>query len=204
MGNKWKKRRNSFARKVGKKGPIKKRILIVCEGGKTEPNYFRCFRVSSAVVEVLGEGYNTESLVWRAIEKRDEAKENDAEFQKVWCVFDKNSFPALNFNNALALARQENIKVAYSNEAFEIWYLLHYDYIDSALSRDQYGRMLTSRLGYTYEKNSEDMYEGLLNRQEDAIRNSERLLQNYNPQNPARDNPSTTVHLLVNELNTYI
>lgn len=181
MSKKWKKRRNSFKRKVGKRGPIKKRILIVCEGGKTEPNYFRCFRVSSAVVEVLGASYNTLSLVRRAIVKRDEAKENDTEFQIVWCVFDKNSFPSLNFNNALSLARQENIKVAYSNEAFEIWYLLHYDYIDTALSREQYKQMLTDRLGYTYEKNSEDMYKELLDKQENAIRNSERLLQNYNP-----------------------
>lgn len=204
MAKSWKKRRNVFYRKVGKRGPIKKRILIVCEGGKTEPNYFRSFRASSAVIEVLGEGYNTVSLVESAIERRDKAKEDNKEFQETWCVFDRNSFPAVNFNNALTLAIQENIKVAYSNEAFEIWYLLHFNYIDAALSREQYSQMLTNRLGYPYIKNSEDMYDELLNRQEDAIRNSERLLQNYNPHNPERDNPSTTVHLLVNEINHHI
>ena len=75
MRKKWKKRKNTFYRKVGKRGSTKKRILIVCEGEKTEPNYFLCFRVSSAVVEVVGEGYNTVSLVERAISKRDKAKE---------------------------------------------------------------------------------------------------------------------------------
>ena len=32
------------------KGEPKKRILIVCEGTKTEPNYFRSFKVKSSVV----------------------------------------------------------------------------------------------------------------------------------------------------------
>jgi hypothetical protein len=203
MGKSWKKRRNTFDRKVGKKGPLKKRILIVCEGERTEPNYLRCFRVSSAVIEVVGEGYNTVSLVQRAIERRDKAKKDGIEFQEVWCVFDRDDFPVANFNNALTFARQEKIKVAYSNEAFEIWYLLHFDYIDAALSRQQYAQKLGQRLGFPYKKNSKDIYEELLNRQKDAIRNAEKLLQIYNPPNPIRNNPSTTVHLLVNELNSH-
>ncbi len=204
MGRNFRKRRNAIKRKIWQRGPLKKRILIVCEGSRTEPYYFRCFRVSSAVVEVVGEGYNTESLVERAIEIRERAKDDDKEFQEVWCVFDRDSFPAVNFNSALFLARQENIFVAYSNEAFEIWYLLHFDYIDAALNREGYKQMITDRLGYTYQKNSERMYEEILSKQEDAIRNAERLERNYNPPNPSIDNPSTTVNLLVRELNKYI
>jgi hypothetical protein len=64
--------------------------------------------------------------------------------------------------------------------------------------------MLTDRLGIPYRKNSTDIYGELLNRQNDAIRNAERLLQQYNPVDPLRNNPSTTVHLLVNELNSHI
>jgi hypothetical protein len=115
MGKSWKNRRNSFRRKVGSKGPLKKRILIVCEGERTEPNYLRCFRVSSAVIQIVGTGYNTISLVQNAIEIRDKAQKNDIEFQVVWCVFDRDSFPADTFNNALILARKEKINVAYSN-----------------------------------------------------------------------------------------
>jgi hypothetical protein len=32
----------------------KPRILIACEGGKTEPNYFRAFRPANVVVHGLG------------------------------------------------------------------------------------------------------------------------------------------------------
>jgi hypothetical protein len=201
MGKSWKKRRDVFRRKVGTKGPIKKRILIVCEGERTEPNYLSCFRVSSAVIKIVGTGYNTVSLVQSAIKMRNKANKKDTRFQEVWCVFDRDSFPAVNFNNALILAGKDKINVAYSNEAFEIWYLLHFDYIDAGLSRQQYSQMLTDRLGYPYRKNSTDIYDQLLDKQDDAIRNAEKLLQQYYPPNPLNNNPSTTVHLLVNELN---
>jgi hypothetical protein len=37
-----------------------------------------------------------------------------------------------------------------------------------------------------------------------VIGNAERLLAEYDPRDPERDNPSTTVHLLVRELNKSI
>jgi len=48
------------------------------------------------------------------------------------------------------------------------------------------------------------MYDRLLTRQPDAIRNAQTLLDSYGPaHNPEKDNPCTTVHLLVQELNQY-
>lgn len=47
-------------------------ILIVCEGRNTEPSYFRQFKLSSAIIKTVGEGYNTISLVKRAIELAEE------------------------------------------------------------------------------------------------------------------------------------
>jgi len=105
------------------------------------------------------------------------------------------------FNNAITLAQKRGMRAAYSNQAFEIWYLLHFHYHDTALSRDLYGDKLSECLEIKYEKNSINMFELLESKQNDAIRNAERLLQSYNPHNPARDNPCTTVHYLVQELN---
>jgi hypothetical protein len=48
------------------------------------------------------------------------------------------------------------------------------------------------------------LYQELLPKQEEAIHNAERLLGIYNPQNPAADDPSTTVYRLVKELNRFI
>jgi len=159
--------------------------------------YFKKFRVSKKIIEVIGIGANTLSLVKEAIKLNQKG-----DYDQVWCVFDKDSFTVENFNNALSLARQKGIDTAYSNEAFELWYLLHFDYHNSAITRGTYKSRLSGRLGFTYKKNNPDMYDLLEDKQGDAIRNATKLLQEYGDQHrPAHDNPSTTVHLLVQALN---
>ncbi|MBI4770740.1 MAG: RloB domain-containing protein, partial [Chloroflexi bacterium] len=151
------------------------------------------------VIDVYGLGDNTVGLVERALELR-----RDEDYDQVWCVFDRNSFPAERFNAALALAEKEGLRVAYSNEAFEIWYLLHFNYYDTAMSRNDYIKKLNEHLGHRYEKNSETIYGELGNRQPEAMRNARRLLEQYSPPRPVKDNPSTTVHLLVKQLNRFV
>lgn len=185
-------------RVVDERAPIE-RFLIVCEGEKTEPNYFRAFRVSPAVVDVRGVGANTLRVVERAVS---EAARGD--YDQVWCVFDRDSFPADQFNGALRLAEKHKFRVAYSNEAFELWYLLHFAFIDAAISRSAYPDRLTQLLGHPYQKNLVALYGELRERQPTAIQNAERLLGRYQPPCPERDNPSTTVHLLVKELNRFV
>jgi RloB-like protein len=203
MGKKrapWERSSNRHQRKVDTRN-IRERFLIVCEGAKTEPNYFKSFRVNRTIFEadIRGFGYNTLSLVNKAIELKAED-----DYDQVWCVFDRDSFPAQIFNAAFDKAKREGIKIAYSNEAFELWYLLHFQYYDSAIKRKEYERMLTKLLGHKYEKNSENIYEELIDLQADAIRNAKRLHASYSPRNPERDNPSTTVFELVEALNKFI
>src|SRR5207245_7644192 len=87
------RRRPYSERKVGVRELIP-RFLIVCEGERTEPNYFGSFRVPRDVVaiEVRGTGYNTVRLVRKAIQLKREDSENS--YEQVWCVFDRDSFPA--------------------------------------------------------------------------------------------------------------
>jgi hypothetical protein len=155
--------------------------------------------VPKEVINVVGLGDNTVRIVEEAIRR----KAVDW-FDQVWCVFDRDSFPVEQFNAAIELARVNQIEVAYSNESFELWYLLHFNYYDAALSRTDYVGRLTRELDHRYEKNDRSMYDELLARQPAAIRNAERLLNSYIPSNPAYDNPATTVHLLVIQLNRFI
>ena len=192
-------RRRSYSDRVIETREPKERFLIVCEGAKTEPSYFRNFRVPKNVVEIHGIGDNTLGVVEEAIRLK-----NNEKYDQVWCVFDRDSFPAARFNVAFTLANGNDVKIAYSNEAFELWYLLHFNYYDSGMSRKQYGDKLTELLGFKYEKNSDSIYDEILDKQSAAIKNAERLLAAYNPQNPEKDNPSTKVHLLVIELNKFI
>jgi hypothetical protein len=187
-------------RKVGNRKLIPT-FLIVCEGEKTEPNYFRSFPVSTRPeIDIVGAGCETIAVVNRAKKLREHRS-----YDRVWCVFDRDPSKVNNtkqrFNDAMQLARKEGIEVAYSNECFEIWYLLHFNFYNTPIPRSDYGKMLTKLLGYDYEKNSDDMYTVLEERQTQAIKYAQKLLVSYNPHNPESDNPATTVHLLVEELN---
>lgn len=187
------KRRKNFR-------PVRKSFLIVCEGEKTEPNYFTSFRVPKRIFDVYGIGANTESLVRQTIAIRDN---QGTAYDEVWCVFDRDSFPLENFNNALVLAENNDIEVAYSNEAFEIWYLLHFHYHDSATGRDRYKAMLTERLGFRYKKNDPAIYDHLEPMQDAAIKNAKKLEKSYPRLRPGYDNPCTRVYKLVEKLKAH-
>jgi RloB-like protein len=195
--------KSKFAR--GRKEPSKptrKTYLIFCEGEKTEPNYFKAFRKGAKVEEfsVLGTGRNTKSIITYALRLR--KLDDYAVYDEVWCVFDKDSFTPEQFNTAIQQAYSKNIKVAYTNQAFELWYLLHYEYCESALDRDSYKTRLTSYLRKEYEKNDPKMYEILQPKQADAIRNAKRLVQMHTSNSPAEHNPVTLVYELVEALNS--
>lgn len=192
-------RRRSNDRPVNQRA-VGPKILIVCEGERTEPNYFKAFPIHPSVLDIRGIGDNTVFLVRQAVA----IKNSEGPFDAIWCVFDRDSFPATYFNQALTLARQNGIDVAYSNEAFELWYILHYDYLDTGIGREQYRQRLTELRGKWYEKNDATIYVELLDKQATAIRNAKRLLAQYEPANPEQDKPSTTVHLLVQVLNDYL
>ena len=180
-----------------------RRFLIVCEGEKTEPNYFRKFPENPEVydrIDIHGTGYNTVSLVKEAIRLKNEAQIRKEPYIEVWCVFDKDDFTIEQFQSAITLARKNQISCAYSIEAFELWYLLHYNYYDSALSRDQYKEKLTELLGKTYIKNEEGIYYLLQKRQNIAIQNARKLFALQCTLPLPEQNPITTVFWLVERL----
>jgi len=176
---------------------IRQRFLIVCEGKKTEPNYFEQFRVPGLVIQLARTGRNTISLVEEAINLKQED-----DYDQVWCVFDKDEFSINQFEQAIQVAINNGMKVAYSNQSFELWYVLHFCYMQNANGRAAYIRMLSRPdfLGFKYKKNNPDMYQILLPKINIAINNARRLLREYHPPRPGRDDPSTLVYKLVLEL----
>jgi len=187
-------------RKVDTK-EVRQRFLIVCEGEKTEPNYFRSFRVPKNVAEidVKGVGENSSKLVNSAKDLKEQE-----DYDQLWCVFDRDSWTPEDFNNAIGNAKNQGFKVAYSNEAFELWYVLHFEFLNTGIPRSDYLQKLNLLLNQRYQKNSEKIYDELFEKQSIAIKNAINLLNQYDPHNPVRDNPSTTVHLLVQELNRFV
>ncbi|TEH59571.1 RloB family protein [Pseudomonas aeruginosa] len=177
--------------------PIKKKVLIVCEGARTEPNYFKSFRVYKDC-HIVGSGSNTLSVVKEAIRLK---KENS--YSEAWCVFDRDSFPASRVKAALNLAERNNIKCAFSNESFELWYVLHFEYLDTQITRADYCKKLTNLLGKKYEKNNASIYEEILDRQDQALKFAKKLEKKILPNGacPANSYPYTTAYKIVERLN---
>ena len=180
-----------------------RKILIVCEGEKTEPLYFKKFPEKPDVFDVLdvkGVGNNTIFVVNKAIELRDKAEKIGEPYIETWAVFDKDDFPQTNFEQAIKFAVENRIKCAYSIECFELWYLLHFNYYNAGMHRNNYFEKLSQLLKAPYTKNKEDMYELLKNKTNIAIKNARKLYIQQCTQPLSKQNPITLVFKLVEKL----
>ena len=191
-----------------------KTFLIVCEG-QTEALYFESFPVVSAEVETHGIGCSKTNLVECTIELSSENK-----YDEVWCVFDMDFKPGQNgqyedFNNAIQLCENENIKCAYSNDAFELWIYLHYHYNDQKNHRTFYYQQLSDFFNINYEREGKrrkfvlKLYQSLVDdvnaSQLDAIARAKTLIKVHDEVTPPHlQNPITHIYLLVEELNLYL
>lgn len=188
------------------------RFLIVCEGKKTEPHYFKSLinNYISAVCEVTieGEGRATVALVDRTLEiKAELERKNAMSFDRVWVVFDKDDFE--DFNDAIKKAHKLGFKSAWTNEAFELWYYLHFEYLDTGINRDAYIEKLEkafrNKMGdnsFKYRKGNPDIYKLLqqYGREDLAKRFAKQLRTLHTGTNYAMHKPCTMVDKLVEEL----
>jgi len=193
-------------------------ILIVCEGKNTEKSYFDQFRLTSAQLVTLGKGYNTISLVNETIRI---STLSDANYEQIWCVFDKDDFPANDFNSAITIAESSGFKAAYSNQAFEYWLILHFeDHQGGPMSRQDYNKKLNeyiNPLGATFDGDGskivtaklfellEQKPEGSeLSRRQIAIKRAKRNYEKFDHSSPANEESSTKVFALVEEILKYL
>lgn len=192
----------------------KSKIIIVSEGKRTEPAYFREFaRLNGnglVVIVVHGLGADPMSVVGRAIEEYEEMarkarKERDsfAKAFEVWAVFDRDEHPQ--FETPIQKAEARNIQVAYSNPCFELWGLLHYWAVDAPLDRHAAQRELRKEHpGYHHQDRPVLDAASMQGKPyEDAVRNADRALARRREEGEARGNPSTTVHRLTEQIRKF-
>ncbi len=140
--------------------------------------------------------------------KKELERKNNFEFDSAWIVFDKDNFKPDLFNAAINESKNKDFKSAWTNEAFELWYLLHFNYVNTGMSRDQYGEKLTEIIkekgekGFKYKKNDEHIYRLLqkYGNEGQAIRYAQKLRQEFYNQKYADHNPCTWVDELVKEI----
>lgn len=198
-------------------------FLIVCEDENTEPAYFSTYKAvipeETLYLESVGAGRDPKGVVeWAIREKQILAKRAKKEVDEVWVVFDKddadkNKTTIRNFEDAFSIAGSNDFKIAYSNEVFELWFLLHFMDVDEniPLPRAEIYRLLKDvfqaidgyeEYEYDHYKVDERTIEIVVNAgdRDAAIERAEKLLVHHGGTAPIAANPSTTVHLLVQEL----
>ena len=197
-------------------------FLIVTEGERTEPLYFKGIQnliqektggvveiVEAPLIDIYGEGCATGKLI--EITERI-VKEAKIMYQNIWIVFDKDDFD--DFDKAIIDGINKGYKIAWSNQSFEYWLYLHFHYSDSALHREDWNEKLNEifkqySLGNgTYQKNYEDIYNmvNIYDGVNTAIKNAKRRMADYEKSmnKPSKYDPGTTVYYLVEELKQYL
>ena len=201
------RKERDIRRKVGVR-PVKKSFLIICEGQNTEPDYFNSFRLTSATVKAVGKGLGTRALVKEAIGIQQEEQRKGKTYDQYWVVFDKDDFPAEDFNLAIREAQSAGFCVAWSNQAFEYWFLLHFHLYQGPLHRSKYPEMLTKLTGMPYSKKAgaaSALYNLLFPKMDTAISHAKTVLEGFQEgTTPAQAESATMVFELAKQLRSYM
>lgn len=209
--------------------------VIYAEGTKTEPKYvdnIKCRvqknqkeREGTINIEIVDEsgGRSPAGLLRYAINDVN-TKRQQYKIDHVWIFYDKDSFNVDEFDNTYSSILAKNVlknegedstdefgtcwHACWSNECFELWVLLHFNFEKSALPRTEYIPKIDKYLkpfGYRYQKNLDNLYDILeeCGSVKDAISNARKL--DAALQNPKKKiNPSTGVYLFVERFTQFL
>lgn len=191
--------------------------LIVTEGTDTEPAYFGAIKEiinkrypEKIHLDVSGEGDNTISLFGRA---KLLAGNISNVYKHVWIVYDTDDFPADHIDRVLQLCVENSTEetmfhAIWSNQCIELWFLLHFSFMQSDIHRTEYWPKLTEHLKQIgageYMKNRKDMYQILYPYMEYAIGNAKRLNALNEGKLPSKAAPGTKVYELIEVLKPYL
>jgi hypothetical protein len=204
------KRADALRREAQKREPYDL-VLIVCEGGKTEPKYLKelrdAFKLSTANIKIAGDecGSSPRSVVDYALTMYRKEKK----YNRVFCVFDKDRHPtykeALERVRTVRMGKGDSIQAITSVPCFEIWILLHFCYTTKAFgSTGSSGSICASVIKTLkkyisdYNKGAGGLFSRLKERMPNAIIHASRLEKHI--EDSESDNPSTKMHELVKYL----
>ncbi len=142
--------------------------LIFCEDENSEPDYIKYFETPLIKINLIRGQKSMNDNLTRTIKyclDNNIMKYIDSELTRInndiiiWSVYDRdknhqiesydNIYPSdIEFNTSIEKAEKYNINTAWSNDAFELWILLHFESIDTenfeVKSRDYYYNQLTN------------------------------------------------------------
>lgn len=221
-------------------------FIIFCEDEVSEPVYFKYFETPLIKINpVEGQKSKIENVVkaishcvdQKLMKVIDGVSTLISDDIQVWCVFDRdaNANETTNtanilFNEAIETAKNRGFKVAWSNDSFELWILLHFMDIDPDLPEsklrvtyydnlteffknvpkpNEYLKNVLKAAGFNYKKHLKSrknfrniVRDEMIHRTQDAIDRAKVLEEYHSNANKENHekNPYTLVHHLISEL----
>lgn len=204
--------------------PVHPKIFIWTHTKKAEIEYFKSFKDHFELILLIVDQKicATPWILIKEIIKRKNSqlqlgKISEEDNDQVWCVFDVDDFyqeDSKKFLQAITDAHRNNIRIAYTNECFELLFLLHFEKPNYSIAR---GDEIEKKIQQAFKKNqlgdfkkNQNVFKTLLPFQDQAIKNARGLIpKKYIEINWANvlhgnGNPSTSVHFLIEEIKRLI
>lgn len=204
-----------FQRKQGKREIH--RVLIICEGSKTEPLYLgeirKACRISTSIIKILPSQLGTApiQIVDYAVSLFDVGDTHQAimpkAFDYIYVVFDRDDH--LSYFDAIQRAKALNDKFKnddgdqvkfisiVSVPCFELWLLLHYEEIIAPMHRQEVLKRLKKHIP-NYSKGLQGLYNLTRPLIEQAKKRSRKLVKSHSPLDGEK--PYTDISTLVDHL----
>lgn len=189
------------------------RVLIVCEGSKTEPSYLHELiahhQLSSANVQITGEGGSAPNSV---VEYAIELFGKDPDYNSVFCLFDRDGHSSYDaavqrVRDSTLVRRQGRKKLGVARfeaitsvPCFEYWILLHFQYSTAHMPRfaDVEPRLRAVPELADYSKGAQGLYAKTHGHLQVALANADRA--NRAALDAATNNPTTKMPELIRYL----
>lgn len=198
-----KKRKEAGSRKVEKK------IYILCEGADKHSEYAYLdalikdtpIKGDKVKIELAPTKYNTgRELVMEASKKIDRKFKD---IDEAWVVYDQDGYTL--HKETFEMAKQKNVKIAFSATAFEFWILLHFEYATKHFSKSEdIIQELKDKKFIDYAKNSKDVYSLTKEKLPNAKQNAGKIrieVEKYDGDKKVyKRNPYTNLDLLIEEI----
>ncbi|MER1984552.1 MAG: RloB family protein [Solibacillus sp.] len=177
---------------------LRKTILIYCEG-ETERIYFEQMKIlkRSKMVSVKIKNVKRSAIKLAQHAYRDSSYQP---FDEVWIVFDKDDLTDWQLEEVNEFCTRHNIHIGYTNEAFELWLLLHFEKIDvtkvyprALLNEKMEGYLDVAR--YFRNKGNAEVIAPIALRHEVAMKNCHEMMRERNHE--SRDNPYCNLNEMV-------
>ncbi len=170
-----------------------KLILIGC-CGKTERHYFLGLRSKLKRQELKVTDFG--SAAPQTAIKKIKTLQKEHTYNEIWLVCDKDDFDLNHINQE---AKKNNIRIAYSNPCFELWFILHFIYTTSTMSTkecfEKWKKVCKKNLHHDYKKPGIGLFSKIESHMKNAIKNAKQLYAT----NSLRTT-STSVFVLIEKL----